>query len=47
MGFRDYIKKISDEGKLKKIKEETSKKLETSGILKSLEPVPILFEKII
>lgn len=47
MGLRDYISKISDEGKLIKIEEETSKKLEISGILKSLEPTPVLFEKII
>jgi 2,5-furandicarboxylate decarboxylase 1 len=46
MGFRDYFEKLSDRGKLIKVEKEVSKKFEISGILKSMEPTPVLFEKI-
>ncbi len=45
MGFREYIKQLSDEGKLVKVKKEISKNLEISGLLKAMEPAPIIFEK--
>ena len=46
MGFRDYVKKIDKEGLLKKVNVKVSKKLEISGILKEMEPTPIMFNKI-
>ncbi len=46
MGFREYIKKLSDEGKLVRVEKEVSKRLEISGILKSIEPKPVIFEKV-
>lgn len=46
MGFRDYVNKIDKEGLLKKVDVEVSKKLEISGILKEMEPTPIMFNKI-
>jgi len=46
MGFRNYVKKIDKEGLLKKVNVEVSKKLEISGILKEMEPTPIMFNKI-
>ncbi|MFX0033111.1 MAG: UbiD family decarboxylase [Promethearchaeota archaeon] len=46
MGFRDYLNKIDEKGILKKVDTEVSKKLEISGILKVLEPTPILFNHV-
>jgi len=46
MGFRDYIIKIDEEGLLRKIDVEVSKKLEISGILKELEPIQVLFNNV-
>jgi len=46
MGFREYINKIDKEGLLRKVDLEVSKKLEISGILKEIEPTPVLFNKV-
>ncbi len=46
MGLRDYLKAIDEKGLLRKVDTEISKKLEISGILKKLEPTPILFNKV-
>ncbi len=46
MGFRDYIKKIDDNGLLRKVDVEVSKRLEISGILKEIEPTPVMFNNI-
>ena len=46
MGFREYINKIDKEGLLRKVDLEVSKKLEISGILKEIEPTPVLFNNV-
>ena len=46
MGFRDYISQIDKEGLLRKVEIEVSKKLEISGILKKVEPTPVMFNNI-
>lgn len=46
MAFREYINQIDDKGILRKVDIEVSKKLEISGILKEIEPIPVMFNKI-
>ena len=46
MGFREYLKKIDEEGLLRKVDVEVSKKLEISGILKEIEPTPVMFNNV-
>ena len=46
MGFRDYLNKIDGEGLLRKVDIEVSKKLEIAGILKEIEPTPVMFNNI-
>lgn len=46
MILEDYIKKIESEGKLSSITKSISKKLEIAGVLKTLEPKPVLFENL-
>jgi len=46
MGFREYLKKIDEEGLLQKVDVEVSKKLEISGILKEIEPTPVIFSNV-
>jgi 2,5-furandicarboxylate decarboxylase 1 len=46
MGFREYLEEIEKKGALQKIDAEVSKKLEISGILKEVEPTPIIFNNI-
>jgi len=46
MGFRDYLNKIDGEGQLRKVDIEVSKRLEIAGILKEMEPTPVLFNSI-
>ena len=46
MGFREYLKKIDEEGLLQKVDVEVSKKLEISGILKEIEPTPVIFNNV-
>ncbi|MFX1396526.1 MAG: UbiD family decarboxylase [Promethearchaeota archaeon] len=46
MGFREYLDNIEKQGLLRKVDVEVSKILEISGILKEMEPTPILFNKV-
>jgi len=46
MGFREYINQIDKEGILRKVDVEVSKKLDISGILKEIEPTPVIFNNI-
>ncbi|MFW9828596.1 MAG: UbiD family decarboxylase [Candidatus Thorarchaeota archaeon] len=46
MGFREYINKIEDQDILRKINIEVSKKLEIAGILKKIEPTPVIFNSV-
>ncbi len=46
MGFREYLDKLENDGKLVKVKQPVSKRLEASGIIKELDEKPVLFEKI-
>jgi 2,5-furandicarboxylate decarboxylase 1 len=46
MGFRDYLESIDEKGLLKKVDVEVSKKLEISGILKEMEPTPVMFNNV-
>ncbi len=46
MNFREFIDKIDQERVLKKTDKEVSTKLEISGILKELEPTPVLFNNV-
>ncbi|MFX1392232.1 MAG: UbiD family decarboxylase [Promethearchaeota archaeon] len=46
MGFREYLNKIDADGILRKLDVEVSKKLEISGILKEIEPTPVIFNNV-
>jgi UbiD family decarboxylase len=46
MGFREYINKIKENGTLSSVDIEVSKKLEIAGILKKMEPTPIIFNNV-
>ncbi|MFX1281378.1 MAG: UbiD family decarboxylase [Promethearchaeota archaeon] len=46
MGFREYIERISNEGILRNVNLEVSRKLEISGILKEIEPTPVIFNNV-
>ncbi len=46
MGFREYINQIDKKGLLRKVDVEVSKKLEISGILKEIEPTPVMFNNV-
>ncbi|MBA7504594.1 Gallate decarboxylase [subsurface metagenome] len=46
MGFREYINQIDEKGLLRKVDVEISKKLEISGILKEIEPIPVMFNNV-
>lgn len=46
MGFREHLARLDDEGKLLRVKKEVSRRLEAAGILKAVEPRPVLFEKV-
>ena len=46
MGFRDYLKKIQEDGALREVDVEVSKRLEISGILKEMEPTPVMFNNV-
>ncbi|MFX1591200.1 MAG: UbiD family decarboxylase [Promethearchaeota archaeon] len=46
MGFREYIDQINKKGLLRNVDIEVSKKLEISGILKEVEPTPVMFNNI-
>ncbi len=46
MGFREYINQIDEKGLLRKVDVKVSKKLEISGILKEIEPTPVMFNNV-
>ncbi len=46
MGFREHLENIDKQGILKKVDIDVSRTLEISGILKAMEPTPILFNKV-
>ncbi len=46
MGFREYINQIDDKGLLRKVDIEVSRRLEISGILKEIEPTPVMFNNV-
>jgi len=46
MGFRDYLDGLDENGLLKKVDIEVSRKLEISGILKEMEPTPVMFNNV-
>jgi UbiD family decarboxylase len=46
MGLRDYLDGLDEKGLLKRVDVEVSKKLEISGILKEMEPTPLMFNNV-
>ncbi len=46
MILENYIKKLQEQDKITIIRKEISKNLEIAGVLKSLEPRPVLFESV-
>jgi UbiD family decarboxylase len=46
MGLREYLQKLEKEGTLLKIEKPVSKRLEAAGVLKAVEPKPVLFENV-
>jgi len=46
MGLRDTINRLDEEGRLRRIQPPVSKTYEAAGVLKKLEPAPVLFENI-
>ncbi len=46
MGLRRYIERLDKEGQLLKVSNIVSKKLEAAGLLKAVEPRPILLENV-
>jgi len=46
MILEEYIKELQQNGKITTITEKISKNLEIAGVLKSLEPQPVLFENV-
>ena len=46
MGFREYLENIDKKGILNKVDIQVSRKLEISGILKEMEPTPIMFNNV-
>ena len=46
MSFRSYLQSLIDRQALSRVNTPTSKELEIAGVLKKLEPTPVLFEQI-
>ncbi|MHA2061732.1 MAG: UbiD family decarboxylase [Candidatus Sifarchaeia archaeon] len=46
MGFREYLEKTDEKGLLQRVDGEVSKKLEIAGILKEVEPTPVIFNNV-
>ncbi len=47
MSFRSYLQKLEESGELAKVPNPVSKTYTIAGILKKLEPRPVLFERVI
>ena len=46
MGLRETIQRLDEQGRLRRIQSLVSKTYEAAGVLKKLEPAPVLFESI-
>jgi len=46
MILESYIKKLSKENKIERFDKKISRSLEIAGVLKALEPIPAIFEKV-
>jgi 2,5-furandicarboxylate decarboxylase 1 len=46
MSFRDYLRALLHGGKLKRVTEPISKTYQVAGVLKEMEPTPVLFEQV-
>ena len=46
MGLREYIEKITEKGILKQVDTEISTEHEIAGVLKALEPTPVMFNTV-
>ena len=46
MSFRDHLRHLEESGKLVRIWAPISKTYEIAGVLKELEPNPVLFEQV-
>ena len=46
MPLREYIQHLKDQNKLIEVNEPISKTLEIAGVLKQMEPVPVLFKRV-
>lgn len=46
MGLREHLNKLDKTGSLLKITKPVSKRLEAGGVLKAIEPKPVLFENV-
>jgi UbiD family decarboxylase len=46
MGLRDYLQELDQRGDLLRVREPVNKDYEIAGILKKLEPRPVLFEQV-
>lgn len=46
MSLRTYLQKLEDQGRLVKVTAPISKTYEIAGVLKQLEPTPVLFENV-
>ena len=46
MSLREYIQYLDQQKKLLRVSEPISKRLEISGVLKQMEPAPVLFEHV-
>jgi 3-polyprenyl-4-hydroxybenzoate decarboxylase len=47
MSLRDYLNKIRQQGGLIEIKKPISKRLALAGLLKALEPSPVLCRQVV
>ena len=47
MGLRDYLQALDQRGDLLRVRAPISKEYEIPGVLKKLEPRPVLFEQVI
>ncbi len=46
MGLREYLKQLEKEGSLLRISKPVSRRFEAAGVLKAVEPKPVLFENV-
>ena len=46
MSLRDYLRELEAQGRMVKVKTSVSLDYEAAGILKKLEPSPVIFERL-